>query len=189
MEKGLALKVAFAGIPTHTGDTKPQKELRMTDHSIAPRHSLMILLGWLLLVGLVATSGALTSPGEWYAELKKPPLNPPSWVFSVVWTALYLLMAIAAWRVTLRVTSEQRFTVLWPFVAQLAANGLWSFLFFSWHWIVIALLDLILLWGLILLTIRRFSRVSSLAAWLLVPYLAWVSFAGYLNAGIAWLNG
>lgn len=153
------------------------------------RHSWGILLGWLLLVGLVATSGALTSPGEWYNALDKPPLNPPSWVFPVVWTALYLVMAIAAWQATLRASSGSRFTVLWPFVAQLAANGLWSFLFFGLHWIVIALVDLIMLWGLILLTIFRFARVSSVAAWLLVPYLAWVSFAGYLNAGIAWLNG
>ncbi len=161
----------------------------MTVPSVAPRHSLMIFLGWLLLVALVAMIGAFTSPGAWYAELEKPPLTPPGWVFSVVWPILYLLMAIAAWRVTLRVSPEQRVTVLWPFVAQLAVNGLWSLLFFGMNLMVVALLDLVLLWGLLLLTIRHFARISSLAAWLLVPYLAWVSFAGYLNAGIVWLNG
>ncbi|MCE8030342.1 tryptophan-rich sensory protein [Halomonas daqingensis] len=150
---------------------------------------MMIFLGWLLLVALVAMIGAFTSPGGWYAELEKPPLTPPGWVFSVVWPILYLLMVIAAWRVTLRVPPEQRVTVLWPFVAQLAVNGLWSLLFFGMNLMVVALLDLVLLWGLLLLTIRRFARISSLAAWLLVPYLAWVSFAGYLNAGIVWLNG
>ncbi|MCE8044994.1 tryptophan-rich sensory protein [Halomonas daqingensis] len=150
---------------------------------------MMIFLGWLLLVALVAMIGAFTSPGAWYAELEKPPLTPPGWVFSVVWPILYLLMVIAAWRVTLRVSPEQRVTVLWPFVAQLAVNGLWSLLFFGMNLMVVALLDLVLLWGLLLLTIRHFARISSLAAWLLVPYLAWVSFAGYLNAGIVWLNG
>ncbi|OUE43254.1 TspO protein [Billgrantia desiderata SP1] len=150
---------------------------------------MVIFLGWLLLVALVAMIGAFTSPGAWYAELEKPPLTPPGWVFSVVWPILYLLMVIAAWRVTLRVSPEQRVTVLWPFVAQLAVNGLWSLLFFGMNLMVVALLDLVLLWGLLLLTIRRFAHISSLAAWLLVPYLAWVSFAGYLNAGIVWLNG
>ncbi|WP_111415455.1 TspO/MBR family protein [Billgrantia lactosivorans] len=157
--------------------------------SDAPRQPLAILLGWLLLVGLVAMTGVLTPPGAWYADLDKPPLTPPDWVFPLAWTTLYLMMAVAAWRVTLRVPAAERITVLWPFVAQLAANGLWSILFFGLHWIVVALADLLLLWGLILLTISRFARVSSLAAWLLVPYLAWVSFAGYLNAGIGWLNG
>ncbi|WP_104203305.1 TspO/MBR family protein [Billgrantia saliphila] len=157
--------------------------------TVAPRQSAAIFLGWLLLVGLVAMSGVLTPPGAWYAELDKPPLTPPDWLFPVAWTTLYVLMAIAAWRVTLRVPAAERVAVLWPFVAQLAANGLWSILFFGWHWIVLALADLLLLWCLILLTIRRFVRVSPLAAGLLMPYLAWVSFAGYLNAGIAWLNG
>ncbi|MGR4066530.1 tryptophan-rich sensory protein [Halomonas sp. LR3S48] len=153
------------------------------------RHSLLILFGWLLLVALVAMTGVLTPPGAWYAALDKPPLTPPDWVFPVAWTTLYLMMAVAAWRATLRVPAAERFTVLWPFVAQLVANGLWSILFFGLHWIFVALADLLLLWALILLTISRFARVSSLAAWLLVPYLAWVGFAGYLNAGIGWLNG
>ncbi|MGQ4880536.1 TspO/MBR family protein [Billgrantia sp. LNSP4103-1] len=156
---------------------------------VASRQSLAILLGWLLLVALVAITGVLTPPGAWYAELEKPPLTPPDWLFPVAWTTLYLMMAIAAWRVTLRAPAAERVALLWPFVAQLAANGLWSILFFGLHWGFVALVDLILLWGLILLTIRRFARVSSLAAGLLVPYLAWVSFAGYLNAALVWLNG
>lgn len=157
--------------------------------TVPRRQSVTIFLGWLLLVALVAMSGVLTPPGAWYAELDKPPLTPPDWLFPVAWTTLYLMMAIAAWRVTLRVSAAERFTVLWPFVAQLAANGLWSILFFGMHWIFVALADLLLLWGLIVLTIRRFARVSSLAAWLLVPYLVWVSFAGYLNAALGGLNG
>ncbi|MDX5377068.1 MAG: tryptophan-rich sensory protein [Halomonas sp.] len=161
----------------------------MAGAPVASRHSMAILSGWLLLVALVAMVGAFTPPGAWYAELDKPPLTPPDWLFPVAWTTLYLMMAVAAWRVTLRVPAAERVAVLWPFVAQLAANGLWSILFFGMHWIFVALADLLLLWGLIVLTISRFARVSPVAAWLLVPYLAWVSFAGYLNAGIGWLNG
>ncbi|MCE8016927.1 tryptophan-rich sensory protein [Halomonas sp. MCCC 1A17488] len=157
--------------------------------TVAPRRSLAILFGWLLLVALAASTGVLTPPGAWYAELQKPPLTPPDWLFPVAWTVLYLMMAVAAWRVTLRVPAGERLAVLWPFVTQLAANGLWSILFFGLHWIVVALADLLLLWCLILLSIIRFARVSPLAAWLLTPYLVWVSFAGYLNAGIGWLNG
>ncbi|MBS9403490.1 tryptophan-rich sensory protein [Halomonas sp. TRM85114] len=151
--------------------------------------SLMILLGWLALVALTALSGIATPPGDWYAGLDKPPLTPPDLAFPIAWSTLYLLMAVAAWRATLAVPPGARWRTLWPFVAQLAANALWSILFFALHWMALALLDLLLLWGLIVLTIRRFAGVSRLAAWLLVPYLAWVSFAAYLNAAIWWLNG
>src|SRR5690625_7738113 len=128
------MKVLHLPVPNHTGGTKPQKELRMPHLFATSRHSWGILLGWLLLVGLVATSGALTSPGEWYNALDKPRLNPPSWVFPVVWTALYLVMAIAAWQATLRASSESRFPGPWPFVAPLAAYGHGTFLFFGLDW-------------------------------------------------------
>ncbi|MGM0534909.1 MAG: TspO/MBR family protein [Pseudomonadota bacterium] len=156
---------------------------------MTPTRSLMILLGWLVLVTLTALSGIATPPGEWYAGLVKAPLTPPALVFPIAWTLLYLLMALAAWRASLAATPAARWHTLWPFVAQLAANALWSILFFGLHWMGLALLDLLLLWGLIVLTIRRFAEVSRFAAWLLVPYLAWVSFAAYLNAATWWLNG
>ncbi|MDI5891131.1 TspO/MBR family protein [Halomonas rhizosphaerae] len=156
---------------------------------MTPARSLMILLGWLALVVLTALSGIATPPGDWYAGLAKPPLTPPDLVFPIAWSTLYLLMSLAAWRATLAAPPAARWSTLWPFVAQLAANALWSILFFGLHWMGLALLDLLLLWGLILLTIRRFAAVSRLAAWLLVPYLAWVSFAAYLNAATWWLNG
>jgi tryptophan-rich sensory protein len=149
----------------------------------------MILLSWLALVVLTASSGVATPPGAWYAALDKPPLTPPSIAFPIAWTALYLLMALAAWRATLAAPRGARWNTLWPFVAQLAANGLWSILFFGLHWMGLALLDLLLLWGLIVLSIRRFAVVSPVAAWLLAPYLVWVSFAAYLNAATWWLNG
>ncbi|WP_240455712.1 TspO/MBR family protein [Halomonas faecis] len=156
---------------------------------MAPMRSLGLLLAWLLLVGLAALTGIATPPGEWYASLAKPPFTPPNLAFPIAWSLLYLLMALAAWRATLVAPPGQRVTVLWPFVAQLAANALWSPLFFGLHWMGLALADLLLLWALIVLTIRRFAGVSPLAAWLLAPYLAWVSLAAYLNAGVWWLNG
>lgn len=156
---------------------------------MTPTRSMLVLLGWLALVVLTALSGVATPPGEWYAGLAKPPLTPPDIAFPIAWSMLYLLMALAAWRTTLAAPPTTRWHTLWPFVAQLVANALWSILFFGLHWMGLALLDLLLLWGLIVLTIRRFARVSSVAAWLLVPYLAWVSFAAYLNAATWWLNG
>ncbi|WP_208858099.1 TspO/MBR family protein [Halomonas aestuarii] len=154
-----------------------------------PPRSLMILLGWLALVVLAALTGIATPPGDWYAGLAKPPLTPPDLAFPIAWTVLYALMAMAAWRATLAAHPAARWHTLWPFVAQLSVNALWSPLFFGLHWMGLALLDLLLLWGLIVLSLRRFAGVSRLAAWLLVPYLAWVSFAAYLNAATWWLNG
>ena len=156
---------------------------------MTPTRSALILLGWLALVTLAALTGIATPPGEWYAGLAKPPFNPPNLAFPIAWTLLYVLMAVAAWRATLAAPAQRWLSVLWPFAAQLAANALWSPLFFGLHWMGVALVDLLLLWGLIVLSIRRFASVSPLAAWLLAPYLAWVSFAAYLNASVWWLNG
>lgn len=156
---------------------------------MTPTRSLLVLLGWLALVMLAALTGIFTPPGEWYAGLDKPPFTPPSLAFPIAWTLLYLLMAVAAWRATLAAPPAARWHTLWPFAAQLAANALWSPLFFGLHWMGVALVDLLLLWGLIVFTIRRFAGVSPLAAWLLAPYLAWVSLAAYLNTSIWWLNG
>ena len=150
--------------------------------------SFAIFLGWLLLVALAASSGILAPPGPWYTALTKPPLTPPDWLFPVAWTLLYLLMAVAAWRVTLVAPPGQRRRALTPFVAQLLANALWSWLFFAAHWMLVGLLDLLLMWGLIVWTLVTFSRYSRLAVLLLLPYLVWVSFAGYLNAGLLVLN-
>ncbi|MDH4573911.1 TspO/MBR family protein [Salinicola acroporae] len=150
--------------------------------------STRIFLGWLLLVAIAASSGILAPPGAWYAALAKPPLTPPDWLFPTAWTLLYLMMAVAATKATLAVPQGARWSALAPFVLQLVANGVWSWLFFAAHWMLIGLLDLLLLWGLIVWTIVTFSRHSRFAAGLLVPYLIWVSFAAYLNAGVLILN-
>lgn len=153
------------------------------------QRSLVGLAGWALLVILAAMSGVLSPPGEWYALLDKPPFTPPDIVFPIVWTALYALMAVSVWLVWRQTGLLGGLPTLLPFVAQLGANGLWSILFFQWHRPDLALVDLIILWALIGLTMLRFYRVLPLAAWLLAPYLAWVTLAGYLNIGIIVLNG
>ena len=153
------------------------------------RLSLIALLAWLSLCFLVATFGALvTNPGEWYAELAKPPWTPPNWAFGPVWTALYTLMGIAAWMVWERRHYQGARPALGLFLAQLVCNGLWSWLFFSQHMTFVALVDILLLTVLILGTIITFHRIRPLAGWLLVPYLAWVLVAVSLNAGVIVLN-
>ena len=153
------------------------------------RRDLIGLGGWTLLVVITAMGGILSPPGEWYASLDKPPLTPPDLLFPVAWTILYGLMIAAAWQVWRRTGLLAGLAVLLPFVAQLGANGLWSILFFQWHRPDLALVNLVVLWVLIALTMLRFRRVHAPAAWLLAPYLAWVSFAAYLNIGVIVLNG
>jgi translocator protein len=130
--------------------------------------------------------GYFFPPGEWYAGLVKPFFNPPSWVFGPVWTALYVMMAVAAWLVWKQTGWRARPIGLW--FAQMALNALWTPLFFGLHWLGIALVEISALWLLILLTLRAFQPVSRQAAWLMAPYLAWVSFAWLLNLSLWWLN-
>lgn len=159
------------------------------DSSIDLRQrELPALIGWLLLSYAAALVGALFRPGIWYAGLIKPALTPPNWVFPTVWLTLYGLMGVAAWLVWRRREQRGIGVALTFFVAQLAANALWSWLFFGLHLPLAALLDLVILWLLLLGTTVLFWRQRRLAGALLVPYLAWVSFAGYLNLGIWWLN-
>lgn len=125
---------------------------------------------------------------SWYPTLRKPPWNPPNWIFGPVWTALYLSMAVAAWTVWQR---RDRASVGWPlglFGVQLLLNAVWSPLFFNLRSTGLALVDIVLLWTTIAATILAFRRVSATAAVLMVPYLAWVTFASALNAAIWSLN-
>jgi tryptophan-rich sensory protein len=137
-----------------------------------------------LVVGGGLTIGAVTAPGEWYAQLAKPSFNPPGWVFGPVWTVLYVLIAIAGWRTWERGTAAPM--MLWW--AQLALNFAWSPVFFAAHRIGIALLIVLLLLGTVGAFITLSWRQDRLTAWLFVPYAAWVAFASVLNASIYWLN-
>jgi tryptophan-rich sensory protein len=149
------------------------------------------LAGWVALCLLVAALGSLATTPEipgWYAQLAKPTWTPPSWVFGPVWTTLYVLMGVAAWLVWRRGGFRSQARPLTLFLTQLALNLAWSFVFFGAHQVGWALVDILLLWVAIAATALAFSRASRPAAWLLAPYLAWVSYAAALNASIWLLN-
>ncbi len=155
------------------------------------RSAILSLLGTLLLVFGVAAIGGLataSSVDTWYRALEKPVFNPPDWVFGPAWTALYLMMAVAAWRVLRNGGWTPASGALSLFAAQLALNGLWSVLFFGLRRPEWALFEILLLWLAILLSTRRFFAHDRIAGWLMLPYLAWVSFATLLNASIVRLN-
>lgn len=148
--------------------------------------SLIPLAVFLLLVAAASIFGAQFMPGPWYDALQKPPLNPPSWVFGPVWTLLYLGIAIAGWLVWKHPDKRRVPLTLWGI--QLLLNAAWSALFFGYQRMGLALVDILVLLGVIVATTVAFYRVRPLAGWLFVPYLAWVSFASYLNAGLWYLN-
>ncbi|MEW4454108.1 TspO/MBR family protein [Bremerella sp. JC817] len=149
------------------------------------------LAGWLVLCFAAAGVGSsftLPQIGTWYAELNKPSFNPPNWIFGPVWSTLYLMMAIAAWLTWRKSGWSSAPFALILFCIQLLLNTAWSVLFFGLQNPVAAAFDIVLLWGAILATIIAFWPHSRVAALLLVPYLAWVSFASILNFTIVALN-
>lgn len=137
-------------------------------------------------------SGIITreSIQDWYPTLIKPSFNPPNWLFAPVWSMLYAMMGVAAGLVWHRMDTD-RINVrkgLQFFAIQLALNFLWSYLFFGLHNPFLALVELAVLWLMIFETYIVFRKVDKIAGMLLLPYLAWVTFAGILNAAIFWLN-
>jgi translocator protein len=142
---------------------------------------------WIVLSLLPGAFGSLFPPDDWYAALAKPAWNPPSWVFGPVWTALYIMMGVAAWLIWDRHRTAAR-VALALFVLQLVANAAWSWLFFGLRSPALAFADIVLLWLLILATALAFRRLRPAAAALLLPYLTWVSFAAALNFAIWRLN-
>lgn len=140
----------------------------------------LLLLALLLCLGTGAL-GAIASINApaFYAQLNKPAWAPPAGIFGPVWTTLYLLMAIALWLVWRKEFGWHRATVV--FIAQLLVNALWSWLFFAWHLGAGAMIDVLVLWCLIVLTIKLFWSQQRIAALLLLPYLLWVSFASLLT--------
>jgi tryptophan-rich sensory protein len=144
---------------------------------------------WILLCEATGFVASRWRPGEWHAALAKPAWNPPNGVFAPVWIALYALMGIAAWLVWRSPEGRGRRMALGLFLVQLALNGAWSWIFFGRHAIGAALAEIALLWLAILATGLAFGRVSKAAAWLLAPYLAWVTFATALTFAIWRLNG
>lgn len=146
------------------------------------------LAGWLLLCFAAAAFGSLFLPGEWYAQLRKPAWNPPNWIFGPVWTALYTLMAVAAWLVWIRGGFAAQRVPLGLFLLQLLLNAAWSALFFGLHNPGLAFAEIVLLCLAIMGTLIAFWKAHRVAAVLLLPYLAWVTFAAVLNFTLWQLN-
>ena len=147
----------------------------------------LICLGIPLAVGALST--ALSGGMQLYGELMKPPLSPPGWLFPIVWTTLYLLMGWASYRVHTSGDDPGKIRrALILYGAQLLLNFAWSIVFFRFRLLTLALAVLISLWVLILLTMRAFARIDKKAGDLLIPYLLWVTFAGYLNYGFILYN-
>jgi benzodiazapine receptor len=139
-----------------------------------------------LLTFAAAGLGAVASAeaGAFYETLVRPGWAPPGWLFAPVWTLLYALMAVAAWLVWRAHGFAAARPALAVFVAQLIANALWSWLFFAWQQGALAFVEVLLLWGLIVATVVAFWRLNVLAAVLLLPYLAWVTFASALTFAV-----
>ena len=124
-----------------------------------------------------------------FSMLNQPPLSPPAWLFPVVWTILYVLMGIASYLVWQQGSEREDVKeAIKIYLIQLAFNFFWSFFFFNFRLYLFSFIWLVAMWGLILIAILKFRKISPVAAYLMIPYILWVSFAGYLNVGIYMLN-
>lgn len=160
--------------------------MQAAHRSSRPSWKMVILfVGGTLLVG--ALSGLLGGDFSRYAQLNAPPLAPPRWLFFPAWLALYLAMGIAAWLVW-HTGDVDRAAALRLYVRQLGVNALWPLFFFRLDWSLFSFFWILLLIALAALTINTFCRHSRAAGWLLIPYLAWLLFAAYLNLGFFVLN-
>ena len=167
-----------------------QKERVFQNLTPPDRRSLILALvgfiGLPLLVGLAGSSFTTAAIRDWYPSLLPPPGRPPNWLFAPVWTALYIAIGVAAWRVWRQPLPNRRPLRLWGW--QLLLNALWTPVFFGLHSPALGLLVILPLLVMIVLTMRAFAPLDRPAAWLLAPYLAWTCYATYLNAGFWWLN-
>jgi benzodiazapine receptor len=146
------------------------------------------LIGWLALTFCAAATGVFVKTGGWYADLIKPTWNPPSWVFGPVWTALYIMMAVAAWLVWREGGWKMQRGPLTLYLIQLLLNAIWTPLFFALHQPGWAFAEILILLAAILTTTLLFWRVRRSAALLLMPYVLWTTFAAVLNFTIWRLN-
>lgn len=160
-----------------------------TTSRLASLFRLLVAVALPLAAGILGAFLTVDSVRDWYPSLVRPSFAPPSWVFGPVWTTLYVMMGVASWMVwrTGAGTPEVRGALV-IYGVQLALNFAWSPLFFGLRQPALALVDIVLLLGLVAWTVVRFYRVSKPAGWLLIPYLGWVAFATVLNAGFWWLN-
>jgi tryptophan-rich sensory protein len=151
---------------------------------------LLGLVGWLAVSFAAAAIGGMASAnaGEFYQQLVRPAWAPPAWLFAPAWTVLYVLMGIASWLVWRERGLRGARTALSLFLIQLAVNALWTWLFFVWHSGALAFGEILVLWVLIVCTVVAFWRVRPIAGGLLIPYLAWVTFASALTYALSQRN-
>lgn len=158
---------------------------------IKKKYQWLLLLLSILLCLFIGVLGSIFMGSEvhtWYKTLKKPLFTPPDHLFGPVWTILYILMGYSIWKIIITKTQGSKKTAYTMFSAQIFLNCIWSFLFFTIHNPQLALLDILVLWLLIIGTIVSFYKIAKPAAYALIPYLLWVSFAVYLNASFHILN-
>ena len=145
-----------------------------------------------LIVFLTAFAGSFFTVSEistWYATLEKPAFNPPDWIFSPVWTALYILMAVALYLVWQKDFKDKKVRLaLWLFIIHLFFNASWSIVFFGFQQIGLAFVNILVLLALIAILTKLFFKIDKRAGYLLIPYLVWVSFATILNYSLMLLN-
>jgi translocator protein len=151
-------------------------------------HSSFALLGFIVACFLAALTGAVFRPGDWYEQLAKPSWRPPNRLFAPIWTALYICIAISGWLVWREAGFVRASLPLTIYGLQLFLNTIWSPIFFGLHRIDLGFLDIVLLWLSIVGTIALFYPINESAALLLLPYLAWVTFAAVLNFALWRLN-
>jgi len=149
-----------------------------------------LVVSLLLPIGIGSIAGLFTAEAvpEWYETLNRPAFNPPNWIFGPVWTTLYLLLGISLFLIWKQDASKNRNFAILIFMLQLALNFGWSFIFFYFHWIGVALVEIIMLWTSIVVMLVLFNKIKPLAAYINIPYLFWVTFATVLNAYYYVLN-
>jgi translocator protein len=140
-------------------------------------------------VAFLGSAFTFSSIPTWYAHLNKPFFNPPNWIFGPVWTILYFLMGISLYIVwNKNIASKKKERPIKIFIIQLVLNLLWSLVFFGLHQPLLALINIVILWYSIFITIKYFYGISRMSAYLLYPYIVWVSFASILNFAVVILN-
>lgn len=144
-------------------------------------------IGAALAAGAIGALATTSNISTWYVFLQKPSLIPPNWVFAPVWTTLYVLMGTALY-LLVKSKASNKLRAYWLFSVQLVLNALWSLLFFGRHLLWGGVVVILLLLGVIIATQRTFAAHNKIASYLLIPYIAWVGFATYLNLGVAFLN-
>jgi translocator protein len=149
-----------------------------------------LVISILIPLALGAIAGRFTAQAvpEWFASLNRPSFSPPNWIFGPVWTVLYILLGISLFLIWKQIPSKERANALWIFSVQMFLNFIWSFVFFYFNQIGLALIVIIGLWLSITLMLVSFYKIKPLSAYLNIPYFLWVTFASALNAGYYILN-